>query len=93
MSEVRTRTRVCDACNADLTEARSLYEWHYILAGEFTPSVSNIGYDPHPVPPEDRHFCNRDCLSQWIVAEEKLEAERKAASEARIRERKAKFGY
>lgn len=65
MSEVTTRLRTCDQCGADLTHTTGSYNWHFVLKGEFTPSTSNIGYDPHPTPPKDRHFCDQECLSTW----------------------------
>lgn len=66
MSEVTTRTRTCDQCGADLTRANGPYPWHFVLSGEFTPSTSQIRYDPHPRPDPDRHFCDRECLSRFV---------------------------
>lgn len=65
MSEVKTRERKCDQCGADLTKSDAAYAWHFILHGEFTPTSSHIGYDPHPTPPADRHFCDNECLARW----------------------------
>jgi hypothetical protein len=68
MTEVKTRARSCDYCKADLTQTEKSYGWHYVLSGEFTPSRSMVGYDPHPVPPRDTHFCDKECLARWIGA-------------------------
>lgn len=68
MAEVKTRVRKCDQCDADLTRTDAPYRWHYVLSGEFTPSTSPIGYDPHPGPPKDMHFCDKECLARWIGA-------------------------
>lgn len=68
MTEQRTRTRTCDHCGADLTRTDTPYRWHYVLSGEFTPSRSMIGYDPHPTPPEATHFCDKECLARWVEA-------------------------
>lgn len=65
MTEVRTRVRTCDQCGRDLTVANKGYDWHFILSGEFTPSRSSVMYDPHPEPPEDKHFCDMECLAAW----------------------------
>lgn len=65
MTELKTRTRTCDHCGADLTKTDSAYAWHYVLSGEFTPSRAIICYDPHPNPPETRHFCDNECLARW----------------------------
>lgn len=68
MTEVKTRTRTCDQCGADLTRTDKAYGWHFLLAGEFTPSTSHIGYDPHPEPPSTRHFCDNECLARHVGA-------------------------
>lgn len=65
MTETKTRTRTCDQCGADLTSTDAAYGWHFVLSGEFTPSCSRIGYDPHPNPPKDKHFCDSECLARW----------------------------
>ncbi len=68
MTETKTRTRTCDQCGADLTQTDRAYVWHYVLSGEFTPSTSYIGYDPHPTPPEDSHLCDHECLARFVAA-------------------------
>lgn len=66
MTEKVTRTRICDQCGTDLTRTCRTYGWHYTLSGSFTPSDSCIGYDPHPEPPEDLHFCDEECLARHV---------------------------
>lgn len=63
MTEVKTRTRTCDQCGTDLTETDAPYGWHYVLSGEFTPSIATISYSPHPTPPQAKHFCDAECLA------------------------------
>ncbi len=66
MTEVKTRKRECDNCGADLTQTDGPYDWHLVVSGEFTPSTSRIGYDPHPNPPRDTHFCGEECLRGYL---------------------------
>lgn len=66
MTEIKTRVRTCDHCGADLTVTGKPYDWHYVLEGEFTPSRSMIGYDPHPAPPAAAHFCDHECLCAYL---------------------------
>lgn len=68
MSEEIRRKRECDACGVDLTYCDHPYTWHLKLEGvtaEFK-GRSYVGYDPHPIPPGETHFCNGACLRDWL---------------------------
>lgn len=64
-------SKKCDNCNEELI-VDSQYPTHYTLelrAVDTGTNTSGMTFAVHVMPPftGTKHFCNKDCLKQWLV--------------------------
>lgn len=80
---MKTETVTCDACKKDITYADRGSGYIYILGNQKRPSPPDVMTAIETYPPLDRahHFCGRECLWTWVIAELLLRAkfDKKAA--------------